>query len=95
MTGTYRASNGERIHVEKPRGVIWTPPGKPGERHYLGLLYGPFETSKPIDVTVSSNTPYYLDLKLAFSPDYSRLTVDWGDGRFAKKERAKQYLKER
>lgn len=78
LVGQYNARNGEFIVIKSDGRVLWSPPAKTQDRlQHLGIAAPEKGNALQVPMAVHSASPY-LDAKLAFSPDFSRLTVDWG-----------------
>ena len=78
MVAQFDAPNGELIVIKKDGAVYWSPPSKTSDRlSFVGIAAPKKAEPLVVPLVVYSASPY-LYVKITFSPDYSRLTMDWG-----------------
>ncbi len=94
IVGQFDAQNGDFIVIKKDGSVLWSPPSKTLDRLvFVGIASPKKEDMLVVPLVVPSSFPF-LYSKLVFSPDFSRVTFDWGED-LSKKERkrATEYVR--
>jgi len=94
-TGQFNARNGDFIVIKKDGALYWSPLAKTGSKlTFVGIATPDKEDAKAFRLIVPSSSPF-LYSSIRFSPDSSRVTVDWGEQlRDAARNRATEYERE-
>jgi hypothetical protein len=94
MSGWFTSPAGDYIVIKKKGYVHWSRAGDPrDELRLVGV--GSVDSQDPhlLRLTVYSASPF-LGSSVAFSPDYQKITLDWGVNRAdAAKGRSKEFTK--
>lgn len=81
-TGQFNASNGDFIVIKRDGALYWSPIAKARNKlRFIGMVT-PEKNSNRFRLVVPSASPF-LNSSIGFSPDYSHVTVNWGEGQTA------------
>ena len=78
MAGQFNGQRGDAIMIKKDGSLFWSAePGQSDTWRFVGIATPDRQYPTNIGLTVPSSSPFPYP-KVAFSSDYSHVTLDWG-----------------